>query len=122
MSTRDSPRPGKLSAIGPHDVCGRLPDARLKDGQGSRRAERAGDQSEAAEGAPKPPVKPPAWFLAAIKKNRKALTAWKAFSPSHKREYIEWVTEAKTDATRDRRLAQAIEWIAEGKPRNWKYM
>ena len=71
--------------------------------------------------APKPPVKPPAWFLAAIKKNRRALTAYDAFSPSHKREYVEWVTEAKTDATRDRRVAQAIEWMAEGKSRNWKY-
>ena len=53
---------------------------------------------------------------------RKALAAWEAFSPSHKREYVEWITEAKTDATRDRRLTQAIEWIGEGKARNWKYM
>ncbi|HEU4925715.1 MAG TPA: YdeI/OmpD-associated family protein [Vicinamibacterales bacterium] len=44
------------------------------------------------------------------------------FSPSHRREYIEWVTEAKMDATRAKRLQQAVEWLAEGKPRNWKYM
>ena len=44
------------------------------------------------------------------------------FSPSHRREYLEWITEAKTEATRNRRLTQAIEWMAEGKPRNWKYM
>ena len=42
-------------------------------------------------------------------------------SPSHKRDYIEWITEAKTDETRARRLAQALEWMAEGKFRNWKY-
>ena len=44
------------------------------------------------------------------------------FSPSNKREYVDWITEAKTEATRSRRLEQAIEWMAEGKPRNWKYM
>jgi len=72
--------------------------------------------------APKPPPKPPAQMLAQLKKNKKAIAAWKAFSPSHQREYIEWITEAKTEPTRDRRLAQAIAWMTEGKPRNWKYM
>ncbi len=71
--------------------------------------------------APKPPIKPPAYFMTAVRKNRKALSAYEAFSPSHKRDYLEWITEAKTDATRDRRLAQAIEWMAAGKSRNWKY-
>jgi uncharacterized protein YdeI (YjbR/CyaY-like superfamily) len=61
-------------------------------------------------------------FMAAIKKNKKALAAYDKFSPSHKREYIEWITDAKAEATRDRRIAQAVEWMAEGKPRNWKYM
>jgi uncharacterized protein YdeI (YjbR/CyaY-like superfamily) len=60
-------------------------------------------------------------FMAAIKKNKKALAGFEAFSPSHKREYIEWITEAKGDETRARRLAQAMEWMAEGKSRNWKY-
>ena len=44
-----------------------------------------------------------------------------SFSPSHRREYVEWITEAKSDETRERRLAQAIEWMAEGKSRHWKY-
>ena len=70
----------------------------------------------------KPPLKAPAYMLAAIKKNKKAHAAWAAFSPSHQREYIEWITDAKTDETRDRRLATAVEWIAEGKGRNWKYV
>ena len=43
------------------------------------------------------------------------------FSPSQRREYAEWVADAKSDATRDRRVATAVEWIAEGKARNWKY-
>jgi uncharacterized protein YdeI (YjbR/CyaY-like superfamily) len=47
---------------------------------------------------------------------------FEGFPPGHRREYVEWITEAKTDATRQRRLATAVEWLAEGKPRNWKYM
>lgn len=71
---------------------------------------------------PKPAVEPPAELLAALKKDKKALATFEAFPPSHRREYIEWITEAKTEATRQKRLAQAVEWMAEGKPRNWKYM
>ena len=67
------------------------------------------------------PVKVPAYFLAALKKKRKALAAFKAFPPSHKREYVEWIDSARTDETRQRRMATALEWIASGKSRNWKY-
>jgi uncharacterized protein YdeI (YjbR/CyaY-like superfamily) len=70
---------------------------------------------------PKPPLKVPAYFTAALKKNKKASAAFDAFPPSHRRDYVEWVTEAKTEETRDRRLATSMEWIAEGKGRNWKY-
>jgi len=63
----------------------------------------------------------PAYFMAAIRKNRKALAAFNAFSYSHRKEYVEWVTEAKTDVTREKRLATTIDWLAEGKSRNWKY-
>jgi hypothetical protein len=55
-------------------------------------------------------------------KNKKALAGFEKFSPSHKREYIEWITDAKAEDTRNRRIAQAVQWMAEGKPRNWKYM
>ena len=72
-------------------------------------------------GTPKPlPVVPPD-LIAALKKNRKAQATFDAFAPSHKREYVDWITEAKRPETRARRLAQAVEWMAEGKPRNWKY-
>jgi uncharacterized protein YdeI (YjbR/CyaY-like superfamily) len=64
----------------------------------------------------------PDYFTAALSRNRKALATFEAFSRSHRREYVEWVTEAKGADTRQRRLRQAIEWMAEGKPRNWKYM
>jgi uncharacterized protein YdeI (YjbR/CyaY-like superfamily) len=67
------------------------------------------------------PVKVPAYFMSALKKNRRALTAFEAFAPSHKREYVEWVDSAKTDETRQRRLTRALEWMASGKSRNWKY-
>jgi uncharacterized protein YdeI (YjbR/CyaY-like superfamily) len=71
--------------------------------------------------APKPALKAPPEFAAALKKNKKALAVFEAFSPSCKREYVEWIAEAKREETRDKRIAQAVEWIAEGKQRNWKY-
>jgi uncharacterized protein YdeI (YjbR/CyaY-like superfamily) len=64
---------------------------------------------------------PPADLAAALKKNRKANASFNAFPPSHKREYIEWITEAKRPETRARRVHTAVEWMAGGKPRNWKY-
>ena len=70
---------------------------------------------------PKKAIPVPADFMAAVKKNNRALVSFEAFSPSHRREYLEWITEAKTDDTRKRRIAQAIEWLAQGKSRHWKY-
>jgi uncharacterized protein YdeI (YjbR/CyaY-like superfamily) len=74
----------------------------------------------AKRAAPKTIAMPPD-LSAAFKKNRKALVTFEALSPSHRREYLEWITEAKAEATRGRRVSQAIEWMAEGKSRNWKY-
>ena len=51
-----------------------------------------------------------------------AKATFEAFPPSQRRDYVEWIVEAKRDDTRERRLAQALEWLAEGKPRNWKHM
>lgn len=72
-------------------------------------------------GAPKPPVELPDDLAAALKKNKKAAATYEAFSPSARREYVEWITEAKREETRAKRLAQAVEWMGEGKQRNWKY-
>jgi len=57
----------------------------------------------------------------ALAKNKKVLQIFEAFSYSHKKEYVEWITEAKTEETRNKRIANAIEMIAEGKSKNWKY-
>ena len=70
----------------------------------------------------KGPLVVPPYFQKALKADKKAGEVFRGFSPSKQREYVEWLTEAKTEATRDKRLATAIEWIAEGKSRNWKYM
>jgi uncharacterized protein YdeI (YjbR/CyaY-like superfamily) len=64
----------------------------------------------------------PADLAAALRRNARAKAVYAKFTPSGKRDYVEWLTEAKTPATRSRRLATALEWIAAGKPRNWKYM
>jgi hypothetical protein len=69
----------------------------------------------------KPPVRVPAYLAAALKRNAKARRTFGNFSASQRREYVEWLTDAKQEATRERRLASAIEWMAEGKARNWKY-
>lgn len=60
-------------------------------------------------------------LLEALAQNEKAADTFNNFPPSCKREYAEWIAEAKTDATRDKRLATTIEWLTEGKRRNWKY-
>ena len=71
--------------------------------------------------APKKELPEPEALTAALKKNKKARAVFDGFAPSHRREYIEWITEAKTDATRDKRIATTLELLEEGKSRHWKY-
>jgi len=71
---------------------------------------------------PSAPAKVPAWFLTALKKKPKAAASFRSFPPGQQREYITWLTDAKTDETKQKRLKQAVDWIAQGKYRNWKYM
>ena len=63
----------------------------------------------------------PDYFVKALAKNKKAKQVFENFTPSHKKEYLQWITEAKTEETRNKRMETALEWIAEGKGRNWKY-
>lgn len=74
-----------------------------------------------AKKAPQGEAAVPDDLAAALKAAPAARKTFDAFSPSHRREYVEWVTEAKQPGTRAKRLAQAIEWMSEGKSRNWKY-
>jgi uncharacterized protein YdeI (YjbR/CyaY-like superfamily) len=60
-------------------------------------------------------------LAAALKKDKAASAKFEAMAPSCQREYSEWIADAKRDETRDKRLATALEWIAEGKHRHWKY-
>lgn len=71
---------------------------------------------------PKPPPRPPADLAAALAANPAARNTFDAFPPSQQREYVEWVETAKREQTRRARVAQAVEWMAQGKVRNWKYM
>lgn len=73
------------------------------------------------KGRPRKPIPMHADLKRALARNRKAAATFEAFSPSHKREYLEWIVEAKRDETRARRVEQTVAWLAEGKQRNWKY-
>jgi len=64
----------------------------------------------------------PDYLKKALSKNTKAKKTFENFSYSNQKEYVTWLTEAKTETTRDSRLALAIEWMEEGKIRNWKYL
>jgi uncharacterized protein YdeI (YjbR/CyaY-like superfamily) len=74
-----------------------------------------------AKPAEKKELAVPADLTAALQANPAALEHFERFSPSKRKEYVEWITEAKSDATRSKRLGTAVEWIAEGKARHWKY-
>ena len=63
----------------------------------------------------------PDYFEKILAKNKKASATFYAFAYSHRKEYIQWITEAKTEETKNKRIAQAIEMLTEGKSRNWKY-
>ena len=63
----------------------------------------------------------PDWFLDTIRSNPKAFETWENFSYSHRKEYVEWVTEAKREETRAERMNKTLDMLAEGKSRNWKY-
>lgn len=116
-------------AMGQYGKIARLEDlpgdnalkAKLADAM--QRIEAAGTalKPRGAPRARKPELPIPPEFDEALAENPVAKAALEAFAPSHRREYVEWITEAKRPETRDKRIAQAIEWLAEGKKRNWKY-
>ena len=64
----------------------------------------------------------PEYFGAALRRNKQAAATFDGFSYTDKKEYLEWITDAKREETRSKRLQTAIAWMAQGKPRNWKYL
>jgi hypothetical protein len=71
---------------------------------------------------PRPALEAPPDLLRAINRSKKARATFDGFAPGQRRDYIEWILDAKQPATRARRVATAVEWLAEGKVRNWKYV
>ena len=110
---------GKLTSVADippeADLAAKLNDA-------VARIETAGSAApKRAKSAPKAEIAVPDDFAAALASNPRAEATLEGFAPSHRREYLEWITEAKREETRAKRIAQAVEWLAEGKKRNWKY-
>ena len=81
----------------------------------------AGVKPARAVAKTKPALVLPDDLQAALKQNKQAAITFAGFSYSNQKEYIEWITDAKREATRLKRLQTSIEWLAEGKVRNWKY-
>jgi uncharacterized protein YdeI (YjbR/CyaY-like superfamily) len=106
---------GRLSSL--DDLPGDAELIRVIQATASARAE-AGPQPKKA---PRPALPVPDELAAALAGSAEAQAVWGGFAPSHRRDYSEWVSEAKRPETRAARVAQAIAWIAEGKPRHWKY-
>jgi uncharacterized protein YdeI (YjbR/CyaY-like superfamily) len=77
--------------------------------------------SRARRRAPKPAPKVPTALAGALKRNPAAARTFAGLSPSCRREYVEWIAGAKREETRTRRIAQALQWLADGKRLNWKY-
>jgi hypothetical protein len=85
------------------------------------RGERTTSMARPVKNVVKAAAEIPAELTAALKKNKPAAKVFADFSPSCKREYAEWIGEAKRAETKEKRVTQAVEWIAEGKTRHWKY-
>jgi uncharacterized protein YdeI (YjbR/CyaY-like superfamily) len=101
--------------------------SKKESGQLIRKAMDLNDKLEGGPARPrarqkvKPEAKVPADLAAALDKHPAASATFSAFSPSHRREYIEWITEAKRPETREKRLQLTLEMLADGKSRHWKY-
>lgn len=112
---------GKLTSVQDlppdRDFIGYLRSAAAEIETGARTQNYSRPKSTAA----KPPPEVPPALASALRKNKAAATRFAAMPPGCQREYCDWIAEAKRDETRDKRVSTALEWIAEGKRRNWKY-
>jgi hypothetical protein len=80
-----------------------------------------GEPAKRKSSGKRPPPEVPDDLLAALKRAKKALATYQGFTSSKQREYVEWITEAKRPETRERRIGQAVDWMAQGKSRHWKH-
>jgi uncharacterized protein YdeI (YjbR/CyaY-like superfamily) len=120
----DAPRDG-MGSYGKLASLRDLPSKKqiLADIRKAMQLNETGAKAPAARKAssPKTPAEIPEDMAGALKRNKAAKAAFDAFPPGAQREYVDWIVEAKRPETRQKRLAQAVEWIAEGKRRHWKY-
>lgn len=118
----DGPSAGQFGRI---DTLEQLPPRRVLAGY-IEKAMRLNEEGVKAQPKSTPRVvagvEVPDDLTAALARNEAARATFEGFSPSHKREYVEWLTEAKKDETRKRRLETAVQWMSEGRERNWKYV
>jgi uncharacterized protein YdeI (YjbR/CyaY-like superfamily) len=111
-------RYGRITAVG------ELPSAKelsMYIKQGIELNAKVGQAKRPATKSAKPALRMPPDFARALRATPKANRMFADFSPSKKKEYVEWIVDAKTEETRERRMETAVEWIAQGKSRNWKY-
>lgn len=122
--------PGSLSTSNPGNQFGKLTSVRdlpsVKDlTRLLKKAAKLNDDGVKApamrRAGPRPALKAPKDLLDVLGRNKKAMATFENFPPGQRREYIAWVLEAKQAATREARINTAVEWMAEGKIRNWKY-
>jgi len=118
-----SPKAGAMGQFGRLTFVGDLPadaelDALIREAAALAKTAPAPRKPKQA---PKPPPVMHREFAAALAKAPKARAALDSFPPSARREYVEWIAEAKQDATRAKRIAVAVQWLSEGKRRHWKY-
>ncbi|HEY9384345.1 MAG TPA: YdeI/OmpD-associated family protein [Gemmatimonadales bacterium] len=109
---------GRIAAVG------QLPSRRVLVGyvKKAMKLNEKGVKVPRSKAKPKAVLVVPPDLKRALQRNQRARATFEAFIPSKRREYVEWVIEAKGAETRARRLATAVEWMAEGKARNWKYL
>ena len=118
-----APKAGALGQFGKLKSRADLPpdaelDALIRD---AAKLAKTAPAPRTVKNAPKPPPEMHPDFASALQKSAKAKAAFDSFPPSAQRDYLEWISEAKQDATRQKRIAAAVEWISEGKRRHWKY-
>jgi uncharacterized protein YdeI (YjbR/CyaY-like superfamily) len=119
----DASREGGMRQFGRITAVSDLPDRKTLLGYIKKAVElnEAGVKKPAPKRAPQKELVVPPDFNAALNKNKKARAAFDNFSYSHRKEYLQWITEARRPETRAKRIKTTLQWLAAGKSRNWKY-